>query len=100
MAHDSGKQFAFGVGAILGMLRQAIGGRLHGWPRRHPQRTDAGGLVQNFGDVTALLRHTYAELAVLDLRGAAIMKSRPSHLRNLFLGDERSAITRLRSGKI
>src|SRR5437016_8952166 len=98
MPNDSGKQFAFGVRAIFRMLRQTISGRLNGWPRRQPQRTDARCLMQDFGDVTALLRDTDAEFVVLQLRDSAIMKGRPSHLRNLFLGDERSAITRLRSG--
>src|SRR5258707_12797620 len=98
MTHDSGKQFAFGVGAILGMLRQTISGRLNGWPRRQPQRPDTRCLVQDFGDVTALLRNTDAEFVVLQLGGAAIMKSRPSHLRNLFLGRKPAGVTRLPSG--
>ena len=53
------------------MPRMVVGGRLNRRPGRRPERVDAGGLVQDLGDVPAFLEDGHAEDVVLEPRGAA-----------------------------
>src|ERR1700730_5124604 len=71
MAHDTGQQLAFRVGAVFGMLSAVVGGRLDRRPRWRPQGIHASALVGDLRDVATFHQNGHTQIRRLDATGAS-----------------------------
>jgi hypothetical protein len=74
VAHDARQELRFDAGAVRRVNVRIVGRGLDRRPRRNPQRTDAGGFIENRRDVPAAFEHRHAKRIVFEDRGAAAVE--------------------------
>ena len=69
--HNAGEQTRIAPASVRVNVSGAVLRWLDRRPWRRPERIDAGGLVEDLGDVSALLQDRHSEIGVLDSGRAA-----------------------------